>query len=398
MSDSGGPRLIVEADGGSRGNPGPAGYGALVLDPVTGQVLAERGEAIGRASNNVAEYRGLIAGLEAVAEFEPSVVDVRMDSKLVVEQMSGRWKIKHPDLRPLALQAQRLAQRLPRVTYTWIPREHNGAADRLANQALDGVPIGQSHPSVKRRRGASATDVGPSTAGAVVPASPAVSVPTGALASERGTPDPPLASPTRLFLVRHGVTVHTPERRFSGLNDLALTEQGAGQIAAVAARLAARGSISAVLSSPLRRTRESAQIVADALHLPLDIDDDLVELDFGSFEGLGWSEAESAHPDEFAAFRSSPDMAPPGGESISTLRSRVERSLSRIRTEHEGRDVAVITHVTPIKALLCIALDVGLSTVHRFFLGPASLTIVEWYADGRASVTLVNDTSHWENS
>ncbi|MDQ4037347.1 MAG: reverse transcriptase-like protein, partial [Actinomycetota bacterium] len=154
MSEKSGPRLIVEADGGSRGNPGPAGYGALVRDPVTGQVLAERGEPIGTATNNVAEYRGLIAGLEAVTEFEPSEVEVRMDSKLVVEQMSGRWKIKHADLRPLALQAQRLAQHLPRVSYTWIPRERNAAADRLANQALDGVPIGEFNPALKRRRGA----------------------------------------------------------------------------------------------------------------------------------------------------------------------------------------------------------------------------------------------------
>jgi len=387
VSEKSGPRLIVEADGGSRGNPGPAGYGALVRDPVTGQVLAERGESIGRATNNVAEYRGLIAGLEAVAEFDPSAVEVRMDSKLVVEQMSGRWKIKHADLRPLALQAQRLAQRLPRVTYTWIPREQNAAADRLANQALDGIPIGESNPSLKRRRSGAPTDPLSSSA---------ASSPTAAPAPQRGPCDPLLQAPTRMFLVRHGLTPHTAQRRFSGLNDLSLTEEGQGQIAAVATRLAARGSIGAVLSSPLRRTRESARIVADALHLPVDVDEDLVELDFGSFEGLTWSEAQSAYPDEFGAFRESPDIAPPGGETISNVRVRMEAILRRILSEHEGRDVAVITHVTPIKVLICMALDVGLSTVHRFFLAPASLSIVEWYADGRASVTLVNDTNHWE--
>ena len=92
-------RLVVEADGGSRGNPGPAGYGALVRDAGTGKVLAERAESVGRATNNVAEYGGLVAGLQAALDLDPTAdVEVRMDSKLVVEQMSGRWKIKHPDM------------------------------------------------------------------------------------------------------------------------------------------------------------------------------------------------------------------------------------------------------------------------------------------------------------
>ncbi|HEY9370477.1 reverse transcriptase-like protein, partial [Streptomyces sp.] len=143
-------RLIVEADGGSRGNPGPAGYGAVVLDAATGETLAERAEYIGVATNNVAEYKGLIAGLTAAHELtadpssdlsEASIL-VRMDSKLVVEQMSGRWKIKHPDMKPLAAQAGRI---LPagRVRYEWIPREQNKHADRLANEAMDAGKRGE---------------------------------------------------------------------------------------------------------------------------------------------------------------------------------------------------------------------------------------------------------------
>lgn len=130
-------RFIVEADGGSRGNPGPAAYGALVRDAADGTVLDERAGCIGTASNNVAEYRGLIAGLEAVRDLDASAeVEVRMDSKLVVEQMSGRWRIKHPDMRVLALQARDI---LPseQVTYVWVPRADNSAADALVNQALD---------------------------------------------------------------------------------------------------------------------------------------------------------------------------------------------------------------------------------------------------------------------
>ena len=131
-------RLVVEADGGSRGNPGPAGYGAVVRDATTGEVLAEVSESIGRATNNVAEYSGLIAGLRAAAAIARGAdVEVRMDSKLVVEQMSGRWQIKHPDMRPLAATARETARALGRVSYTWVPRSRNAHADRLANHAMD---------------------------------------------------------------------------------------------------------------------------------------------------------------------------------------------------------------------------------------------------------------------
>ncbi len=141
--------LIVEADGGSRGNPGPAGYGAVVRDAASGRVIAERAASIGRATNNVAEYSGLIAGLRAVAELTaPSTgsvtVEVRMDSKLVVEQMSGRWKIKHPSMRPLAEEATGLARDFAAVRYRWIPRERNGDADRLANEAMDAAAAGRT--------------------------------------------------------------------------------------------------------------------------------------------------------------------------------------------------------------------------------------------------------------
>jgi probable phosphoglycerate mutase len=131
-------RLVVEADGGSRGNPGPAGYGAVVRDAATGEVLAEVSDSLGRATNNVAEYSGLIAGLKAAAGVARGAdVEVRMDSKLVVEQMSGRWQIKHPDMRPLAATARQAAGALGRVSYTWVPRSRNAHADRLANQAMD---------------------------------------------------------------------------------------------------------------------------------------------------------------------------------------------------------------------------------------------------------------------
>ncbi len=144
MTPAGGRRLVVEADGGSRGNPGPAGYGAAVKDAETGQVLAEVAEAIGVATNNVAEYGGLVAGLRAVAAIDPTAsVEVRMDSKLVVEQMSGRWKIKHEGMRRLVDEARAV---LPsqQVRYTWVPRERNAHADRLTNAAMDAAARGRT--------------------------------------------------------------------------------------------------------------------------------------------------------------------------------------------------------------------------------------------------------------
>ena len=129
--------VIVEADGGSRGNPGPAGYGSVVRDAASGEVLAERKAGLGHTTNNVAEYNGLIAGLEAATELGARTVHVRMDSKLVVEQMSGRWKIRHPVLQPLALRARKLASGFASISFEWVPRTRNKHADRLANEAMD---------------------------------------------------------------------------------------------------------------------------------------------------------------------------------------------------------------------------------------------------------------------
>lgn len=133
---------IMYADGASRGNPGAAAFGTVVLHRSTGEVIAELAGHLGVATNNWAEYNGLLAGLRLISQKAPQArVEVRMDSKLVVEQMSGRWKIKHPDMRQLAVEASKL---LPaqQVTYVWIPREQNKLADALCNEALDDVESG----------------------------------------------------------------------------------------------------------------------------------------------------------------------------------------------------------------------------------------------------------------
>ncbi len=130
-------RLVIEADGASRGNPGDAAGGAVVIDPETGVVIASAGILCGVASNNVAEYRGMIEGVKTALEISPSArLHIRMDSKLVVEQMSGRWKIKHPDMQALAKEARELLAGCS-VAFEWVPREENSRADAAANRALD---------------------------------------------------------------------------------------------------------------------------------------------------------------------------------------------------------------------------------------------------------------------
>ena len=126
----------LSTDGGARGNPGPAAYG-YVLESEDGHVLDARGEAIGIATNNVAEYRGLIAGLEKALELGVPELEVVSDSELVVKQMQGDYKVKNETLRELQAQAAALANRLDKVTYTAVRRAHNELADRLVNDALD---------------------------------------------------------------------------------------------------------------------------------------------------------------------------------------------------------------------------------------------------------------------
>ena len=129
-------RARLFTDGGARGNPGPAAF-AYVLEAGDGTVLAAHGESIGTATNNVAEYSGLVAGLERAVEAGVDELEVVSDSELMVKQMRGEYKVKNEALRGLSVEAARLARQVGRVTYTAVRREHNELADRLVNEALD---------------------------------------------------------------------------------------------------------------------------------------------------------------------------------------------------------------------------------------------------------------------
>lgn len=395
-------RLVVEADGGSRGNPGPAGYGAVVRDADTGEVLAERAASIGRATNNVAEYQGLIAGLRAAADLDPAAVDVRMDSKLVVEQMSGRWKVRHPDLAPMHAEATRLARRLPAVRFGWIPRERNAYADRLANEAMDAAASGREwtprEPAPRAGTSDSDPRADPSGArpipgeadGGEVGSDPMDAAGQRTVAAWRSAGSAP---PTTLLLVRHGDTPLSG-RRYSGRGDPELTEHGVAQARAVAHRLSKVDGIAAVVSSPLRRAGATAAAVAEATGAELVVDDGLVETDFGRWDWLTFAEARERWPAEHAAWLADPAAAPPGGESVIQVARRVRRVRDRLLAAYPGRTVAVVSHVTPIKLLLCSALGAPTSALFRIHLDTASLSTVDWYPDGPAVVRLLNDTSH----
>ncbi|MFJ3716315.1 bifunctional RNase H/acid phosphatase [Streptomyces sp. NPDC090057] len=475
--------FIVEADGGSRGNPGPAGYGAVVSDAVTGETLAEAAEYLGVATNNVAEYRGLLAGLRTAHALDPGArVHVRMDSKLVVEQMSGRWKIKHPDMKPLAAEANRV---FPpgRVTYEWIPRARNTHADRLANEAMDAGARGEQWSAsgddveaealreasgTARTRAAvtavssdaapgvpgdaAAVAAGAADAGTAVTADAGTAAAAGAgtdvAAGDRaaesalGTGDraaksalgtgerrpagaaeqrpsgssaprpagsaeqsrtrgwsaaPDLGAPATLVLLRHGETPLTPQKRFSGSGgtDPSLSEAGREQARRAAAALARRGTVQAVVASPLARTQETARIVAARLGLDVTVEEGLRETHFGAWEGLTFGEVHERYPDDLSAWLDDPDVRPTGGgESFAETATRIEATRDKLVAAHAGRTVLLVTHVTPIKTLIRLALGAPPKSLFRMELSAASLSAVAYYADGNASVRLFNDTSH----
>ncbi|MFN8033198.1 MAG: bifunctional RNase H/acid phosphatase [Mycobacterium sp.] len=359
-------KVLVEADGGSRGNPGPAGYGCVVWSEDRSTVLAQHGHFIGVTTNNVAEYRGLIAGLEEARRLAADEVAVYMDSKLVVEQMSGRWKVKHAAMAELHQQARALASTFDSVTYEWIPREQNSDADRLANAAMDGANSDQSIAD---------------------PPAGAVAVPPSAWTGNRG-------APTRLLLLRHGQTELSVARRYSGRGNPELTETGRRQADAAARYLAERGGIAAVVTSPLQRSYETAAAAAKALGLDVTVDEDLIETDFGDWEGLTFAEAAERDPDLHGHWLRDTTLRPPGGESFDDVAHRVRRAQDRIIGAHPGETVLVVSHVTPIKTLLRLALDAGAGILHRLHLDLASLSIAEFYPDGGSSVRLVNQTSY----
>lgn len=379
-------KITIYADGGSRGNPGVAGSGTVLYDE-DGDILRKIVYVVGqKASNNVAEYHGLLRGLEAAAELGATEVDVFMDSKLVMEQMSGRWKIKHPDMQKLALAGQKLARGFDSVTYQWVPRDKNKVADKLSNDAMDAAARG-TEPGI----------VGQAPQQAEPEAEPEHEVATHA--HWNGLED----TPTRFILLRHGQTEQSAAKVFSGSSDPHLTDVGVDQARRAANWIAATediGKISAIVSSPLRRTQETAAIVAEKLDLEYQVEDKWREMDFGAFENLTRAEALEQYPEELPAWESSISVAPPNGESIAAMHRRITSARKNLQEKCEGTTVLVVTHVTPIKSMIRQGLNASGDLFARMFLDLASISVVEFYPD-TAVVRHVNDTAHlradWDN-
>lgn len=394
-------KLVIEADGGSRGNPGIAGSGTVIYEADGTTVVRKLAYVVGTATNNVAEYHALYNGLCVAQQLGATDISVRMDSKLVVEQMSGRWKIKHPDMRELALKCQKILRTLHSAEFTWVPRRQNAAADALANLAMDagatGHPIGfltlDNDATEDVTETADIADITPTMATPMTDAA-------GSKATAAETPAPTTwngatTNATRMLLLRHGQTTMSRRRQYSGLSNPSLTELGEWQASRAARRIAAADDIPTVIvASPLARCQQTARAVADLLNLPVRTEPGLVELDFGQWDGLTFAQADAADPKLHAQWLLDPTLPAPGGESLVQAHERVTAARKRLQERYQGCTILVVSHVTPIKSILGQALDATANIYHRLHLDLASLSIAEFYADGPTCVRLVNDTSY----
>ncbi|MDA2988594.1 MAG: bifunctional RNase H/acid phosphatase [Actinomycetota bacterium] len=386
--------FLVQADGGSRGNPGPAAYGTVISDPANGQTVAELAEFFDHATNNFAEYRGAIAGLEYVHSIDASArIEVRLDSKLVVEQMSGRWKIKNDDIRKLALRA-RDAHDPTLVEYVWVPRADNARADALVNEMLNQA-LGGGATTIHRGIGGNAEDVVGEAQESEVQAEL-----FEAIAEE----EPPrtmigwasLGSPTTLLLARHGATAYSLEKRFSGTGgvDLPLIELGQQQGAALAREIGRRGEATRIVTSPLLRAQQTAELIAAEAGLPVEIDALFTECSFGEWDGYTFAEVREKWPEEMADWLASTSVAPPGGESFDSCQGRVRQGLRGLLDRYPGETIVLVGHVTPIKLLVTDAVGAPVDSVYRMELPPCSISKLAWFSDGNSSMFSFAEAAH----
>ena len=391
--------VIIEADGGSRGNPGPAGSGAVLIDSETGSVLAEIAMFIGVATNNVAEYRAVLAAVDVANEIVPEAeLLVRMDSKLVVEQMSGRWKVKNEGMQDLFQSMQQsIGDR--KISFEWIPREQNGKADALANEAMDA-----ENSVVRKYVGSPDT----STINVVTSSSKVIAADleyNPELPSSVRAPRNVSHKLTTIILVRHGRTMLTESHRLSGRGgeDPQLSEAGIQDAQAVAdelSKVSHSGPYAKVLgptvvvSSPIARTRETAAIIATKLGISVEINNDVAEISFGDWDGHTNQEVAANWPDHFEQWRGDVKIAPPGGESLEEFDIRVQNGLADILKKYEGQTVIVVSHVMPIRGFLKSALQAGWPAYWRTSVAPCSMSIIRFWGNEAAEITAVNQTNH----
>ena len=353
--------FVITADGGSRGNPGESAYGAVVYEG--SHVVAELSGRLGVTTNNVAEYRGLIAGLKAAHDIDPhSQITVRMDSKLVVEQMSGNWKIRHPEMQKLAMEAKNIHPH-HLLRFEWIPRESNTHADRLVNEALDGMIVATEGPMRRNYL-------------------------TERLISTE--------VPTLIYLVRHGETALTPMRKFSGDGPLdpELTETGLKEAALLAGEIA-KIKPDLLISSPLRRTKQTAEFISHATGLDINFDPIWKECSFGLWDGLSIAEVKEKFPVEYAMWVSTSSYRPPQGESYDEAMARAVQGLTSLVADHPHKKVCVVTHNGMIKTSLAAAIKAEPSVIFNLDVSTCSIsTISIWPSDGLMAIRSTNERGH----
>lgn len=361
--------LVLYTDGASRGNPGEASLGAVLVQD--GLEIGRVSQRLGVRTNNYAEYSAVIAGLEYVLMHNLGpVVHVKMDSRLVVEQLTGRWQIKHPELRELARTAHGLMSKLD-VSLEWIPREQNALADEAANQALD-----------RQEHEATSTEFA-----SIQPASiraPRVST-----------------EPTTLYLVRHGKTASTESKLVSGsLDDPPLSDTGRAhsELAARAIEdLSNRHGLpmpSLIVHSDLVRAAQTAQLISSSLSLPLRPDTRLREISFGEWESRPMAEIEKASPALVDSWRGSVLAAPPGGESISSMERRVKQALNNFVGEFQGGAAVVVAHMMPLRAITSIAMSLPSAGYWSLQFEPCSVSVVRFFGGELAEVFCLNSCEH----
>ena len=351
--------FVMTADGGSRGNPGPAGYGAVLHEGNV--VIAELYDYIGIATNNVAEYSGLVAGLTAIHQLDPeAIIEVRMDSKLVVEQMSGRWQIKHDGMKILAQEA-RAAHSPSLVKYIWIPREENAHADRLANRALD------------EKSGKSSQQLN--------------------FLTERLRMD---EVPTMIYFIRHGETILTPDRKFSGSGEPnpSLTVTGLAQATLVAEEIF-KVQPEVLIASPLKRTAQTAEVISERLGLPIIYDEAWYECGFGLWDGLSIDEVAHKFPIEYKAWLASSAYPPPGGESYDALGWRVDEAIDKLVAKYPGKRIVVVTHNGVAKQAVRLATGGSPDSIFHIDVSPCSISSISiWPSDGLRALRSANEQGH----
>lgn len=399
--------FIVEADGGSRGNPGPAGSGAIIINADTGQVIYEVARFIGVATNNVAEYTALLAALQIIDRLcARANVSVRMDSKLVIEQMAGRWKIKHPDMQILAAEVQKIVSRHT-VSWNWIPRELNSLADALANRAMDAsadcdADLLQGEKSLGGFAGAETLNLREAESAKPMAA---VGEFNASRPSSVRAPGNVRAELTTVILVRHGRTNLTESKRMSGRGGAnpGLSEAGfedARKVAIEVSKIGKSGQWAhlptpdAVVSSPIQRTLDTANTIAQTLGLQTKVFEEFAEISFGEWDGLTHEEAQNMWPEEWSNWQGSWTVSPPGGESLEVFEARVFKGIDRLTTTHAGKTVVVSAHVMPIRAFIKRAIGGSIETYWRPQIAPCSISIIRLWGAEAAEILAINSTSH----